>query len=139
MSLDFQFVPTIDRKLIEYRTNEGELHWLPRAEAFVWFQMGLQHNLTGEMTTKKLIEIDRRIRLLNLLNRYPKYWDADKNGYQIQLHDVITYWGLTTNVPHLNKQKWNQYYLRMCEREAGTTPVHQLRNPVYEVYDCENK
>lgn len=128
MPLNFKFVDSINRELIEYTNSDGELHWHPRAQSFVFYQMLLQFNLTGEMTTKKLIEIDRRIRLLDLISKYPNWYDENGNGYSIQLADIITYWGLQTNVGHLDKRQWNAYYNRLIRREAGFTPVKQLTN-----------
>jgi hypothetical protein len=113
MSLNFEFAEGIDKSLIEYTNKDGELHWLPRAQSFVYYQMGLQHDLTGEMTDDKLIEIARRIHLLDLYHQGAHYWEreGDKTvGYRHQLHDVITYWGLTTNVAHLSRTKWDAYY-----------------------------
>jgi len=128
MSLDFQFVESIDRKLIEYRKADGSLHWHPRAQSFVFYQMGLQFNLTGEKTTKKLQEIERRMKLRQYVERNRSHWyDFDGSGYQHQLADVHTYWGLSTNVSHLNKTPWNNYFLRYAERFADITPVRNLQ------------
>lgn len=113
MSLNFEFAEGIDKSLIEYTNDKGELHWLPRAQSFVYYQMGLQHNLTGEMTDEKLIEIARRIQLLDLYHQGAHYWenkDGKTVGYRHQLNDVITYWGLTCNVTHLSRAKWDAYY-----------------------------
>ena len=134
MSLDFQFVPTIDRALIEYRNKDNELHWLPRAQSFVFFQMQLQHDLTGEMTGKKLQEIYRRISLINQTEHRAYYWDKEGNGYQHQLHDVVTYWGLWTNVSHRNKRDWNKWFMKMLELNTPRIPIHQLSTQPYEVY-----
>jgi len=138
MSLDFEFVPTIDRKLIEYTKSDGSLHWTPRAQSFVFFQMQLQHSLEGEMTGKKLEEINRRISLINLLDRRPYYYDIDGNAYQHQINDVVTYWGLSTNVSHLTKTKWNKWYLRVCEYSSVKTPIHKLIESPYEIYITNN-
>ena len=128
MSLDFQFVETIDRKLIEYKQADGSLHWHPRAQSFVFYQMGLQYNLTGEKTTKKLQEIERRIKLMQFVERNRSHWyDFDGNGYQHQLADVHTYWGLTTNVSHLNKTPWNNWFLQYAERCSDITSVRNLQ------------
>jgi len=113
VSLNFEFPEGIDKSLIEYTQADGSLHWLPRAQSFVYYQMGLQHDLTGEMTNEKLIEIARRIQLLDLYHQGAHYWerDGDKTvGYRHQLNDVITYWGLTCNVTHLTRTKWDAYY-----------------------------
>lgn len=129
MSLDFQFVESIDRKLIEYRKADGSLHWHPRAQSFVFYQMGLQFNLTGEKTTKKLEEIERRIKLMQYVERNRSHWyDFDGTGYQHQLADVHTYWGLETNCSHLNKTPWNNYFLRYAERCANIVPVRELQS-----------
>jgi len=128
MSLNFQFVESIDRKLIEYNREDGSLHWHPRAQSFVFYQMRLQFNLYGEMTTIKLIEIDRRIRLMNVVQKHSAWFDFDGNGYRHQLADVITYWGLTTNVSHLGKQQWNAWFNRYLAQMVGITPAHQLRS-----------
>ena len=129
MSLNFQFVESIDRKLIEYRKADGSLHWHPRAQSFVFYQMALQFNLTGEKTTKKLEEIERRIKLIQYVERNRSHWyDFDGTGYQHQLADVHTYWGLETNVGHLNKTPWNNYFLRYAERCANIVPVRELQS-----------
>lgn len=108
MSLNFKFPESIDRSLIEYKRDDG-MYWHPRAEVFVWYQMLLQHDLTGEMTDDKLIEIARRIALIDLHHTSPQLWEGD-TAYRVQLNDVVTYWGLTTNVTHLTRTKWDAYY-----------------------------
>lgn len=117
MSLNFKFPDSIDRSLIEYSTkrdgdDKPQLYWHPRAEVFIWYQMLLQHDLTGEMTDEKLIECARRIALIDLHHTSPSIWEGD-TAYRIQLNDVVTYWGLTTNVTHLSRTKWDAYYHRV--------------------------
>ena len=118
MSLDFQFPESIDRSLIEYKRGD-ETYWHPRAESLVWFMMILQHDTDGEMTDDKLLEIARRIALIDIFHSSAHYWEGDV-GYRIQLHDIITYWGLTTNVTHLTRTKWDAYYHKclMSRRNA---------------------
>jgi hypothetical protein len=109
MSLDFQFPETIDRSLIEYQRDD-QTFWHPRAESLVWYMMILQHDTDGEMTDDKLLEIARRIALIDLIHGDNAHYWVDKVGYRIQLHDIITYWGLTTNVSHLTRSKWDAYW-----------------------------
>lgn len=115
MSLNFEFAEGIDRKLIEYRHEDGSLHWTPRAQSFVWYQMALQHDIDGEMDNAKLIEIARRIAQLDMMCPDAHYWerDGDKvHGYRHSLADVVTYWGFTCNVTHLTPSKWDAYFKR---------------------------
>lgn len=108
MPLNFQFSDKTDRSLFEYH-RDGQCYWHPRAEAFIYYQMLLQHDLTGEMTNEKLIEIARRMALIDLFSTSPHIHEGD-DSYRIQLADVIAYWGLTTNVSHLTRTKWDAYF-----------------------------
>ncbi len=113
MSLNFEFPEGIDRKLIEYTQADGSLHWLPRAQSFVFYQMGLQFDIDGEMTDEKLIECARRIALLDMMAHHAHYWevvDGIQYGYRHSLADVVTYWGLTTNVSHKTRTQWDAYF-----------------------------
>ncbi len=135
MSLNFKFPDSIDRSLIEYKRDDG-LYWHPRAEVFVWYQMLLQHNLTGEMTDDKLIEIARRIALIDLFHTSPQIHEGD-TAYRIQLNDVITYWGLTTNVTHLTRTRWDAYYHRCFITKnkqdiKDTIERLKVRKPLYK-------
>lgn len=131
MSLDFKFPESIDRSLIEYSTKRDgdekpQLYWHPRAETFIWYQMLLQHDLTGEMTDDKLIECARRIALIDLFHTSPTIWEG-KTPYRIQLNDVITYWGLSTNVSHLTRTKWDTYYQRCFIKRSAKDVIERLR------------
>ena len=118
MSLDFEFKKGIRRELIEYRQKDGSLHWLPRAQSFVFYQMLLQHDIDGEQKDEKLIEICRRIDIINACISTHAHWYTKNEEYQHQMADVITYWGLTTNVTHLSKAKWNAWFNRAYERRC---------------------
>lgn len=133
MSLNFKFPDNIDKSLIEYQQEDGSLHWHPRAQSLVFYMMMLQHDMTGEMTDAKLREIDRRINLIDLHHQHPAYWEGT-NGYRIQLADIITYWGLTVNVCHLNAGRWNTYYNRCFTKRVDATPTDELRNTTRNVY-----
>lgn len=110
MPLNFEFPESTPKDIIEYH-KDGQCFWHPRAESFVYYQMILQHDLTGEMTNDKLIEIARRIALIDLFQTSPHIYEGDER-YRLQLADVIAYWGLTTNVSHLTRTKWDAYYHR---------------------------
>ena len=113
MSLNFEFPEGIDRKLIEYTQDDGSLHWLARASGFVYYMMVLQHDIEGEMTNDKLIEIARRIAQIDMMSNFNHYWetvDGVTYGYRYSLHDVVTYWGLTTNVSHKTRTQWDAYF-----------------------------
>lgn len=131
MSLNFKFPDSIDRSLIEYTTQRAgddkpTLYWHPRAEVFIWYQMLLQHDLTGEMTDDKLIECARRIALIDLFHTSPQLHEGDKS-YRVQLADVITYWGLSTNVSHLTRTKWDAYYQRCFIKRDAKDVIERLR------------
>lgn len=131
MSLDFQFPESIDRSLIEYTTKRAgddkpQLYWHPRAEAFIYYQMVLQHDLTGEMTDDKLIECARRIALIDLFHTSPHLHEGD-DVYRLQLADVITYWGLSTNVSHLTRTKWDAYFQRCFIKRDAKRVIERLR------------
>lgn len=133
MSLNFKFPDNIDKSLIEYTKEDGSLHWHPRAQSLVFYMMMLQHDMDGDMTDKKLLEIDRRIRLINLHHDHVAYWENGE-GFRHQLPDIITYWGLTTNVMHLNKSKWDSYYKRVFLDRIELTPEGHLFDTKREVY-----
>lgn len=143
MSLNFKFPDSIDRSLIEYSTKRDgdekpQLYWHPRAEVFIWYQMLLQHDLTGEMTDDKLIEIARRIALIDLFHTSPSIWEG-KTAYRIQLNDVITYWGLSTNVSHLTRTKWDAYYQRCFIKRSAKEVIERLRvRKPYTIADGDN-
>lgn len=118
MSLNFEFKKGIKKELIEYRQQDGSLHWLPRAQSFVFYQMMLQHDIDGKQDDKKFVEISRRIDLINHCLSRHAHWYTQTEEYQHQMADVITYWGLTTNVTHLSKQKWNAWFDRAYERRC---------------------
>jgi hypothetical protein len=131
MSLNFEFPKSIDRSLIEYTAQRAgddkpQLYWHPRAEVFIYYQMLLQHDLTGEMTTDKLIEIARRIALIDLFHISPQLWEGDV-AYRVQLADVIAYWGLSTNVSHLTRSKWDAYYQRCFIKRDAKDVIERLR------------
>jgi hypothetical protein len=86
----------------------------------------LQHDLTGEMTDDKLIECARRIALIDLFHTSPTIWEG-KTPYRIQLNDVITYWGLSTNVSHLTRTKWDAYYHRCFTSRSAKDVIERLR------------
>jgi hypothetical protein len=132
MPLNFKFPETIDKALIEYQTKRDgdetpQTYWHPRAESLVWFTMLLKHRLDGDMTNKALAEIDRRIRLIDLHHNQPAYWEG-KNGYRIQLADIVTYWGLDTNVEHLSAAQWNSYYNKCFRDRIDRTTTDMLRS-----------
>jgi hypothetical protein len=132
MSLNFKFAETTDRAIIEYKRDDGKLYWHPRAEVFIYYQMLLQHDLTGEMTTDKLIEIARRIALIDLFHTSPQLWEGDVSSrvqlaYRVQLADVIAYWGLSTNVSHLTRSKWDAYYQRCFIKRDAKDVIERLR------------
>ena len=133
MSLNFEFPEGIDKSLIEYTKEDGSLHWHPRAQSLVFYMMMLQHDMDGDMTDKKLREIDRRIRLIDLHHDHSAYWEGTV-GYRIQLADIVTYWGLTVNVCHLPAGKWDSYYKRCFTNRIDTTPTEELRNTTRTVY-----
>lgn len=128
MSLNFQFPKDIDMTLIEYTKPDGSLHWHPRAQTLVFYCMLLQHDMDGEMTDAKLTEISRRINLMDLHEKHDHYWDKDGNGYRIQLADIVTYWGLTTNVTHLNRTRWDAYFKRVWTNKVTGNDKETLRN-----------
>ncbi len=132
MSLNFEFPEGIDRALIEYHQKDGSLHWLPRAQSLVFYTMLLQHDMDGEMTDEKLREIDRRINLIDLHHTYSAYWEGDQ-GFRIQLADIVTYWGLETNVTHLSRSKWDSYYKRVFIDRMDATPNEKLRETTRKV------
>lgn len=132
MPLNFKFPETIDKSLIEYQAKRDgdetpQTYWHPRAECLVYFTMLLKHRLDGDMTDKALAEIDRRIRLIDLHHTRPQYWEG-KNGYRIQLADIVTYWGLDTNVEHLSAAQWNSYYNKCFRDRIDRTPTDMLRS-----------
>lgn len=127
MPLTFEFPEGIDMTLVEYKKEDGSLHWHPRAKTLVFYTMLLQHDIDGEMTDKALREIDRRIRLIDLHHTHVSYWEGNK-GYRITLADVVTYWGLTTNAGHLSPTKWNSYYKRCFIERMDYTPAESLRS-----------
>jgi hypothetical protein len=133
MSLNFKFPDNIDKSLIEYTRDDGSIHWHPRAQSLIFYMMMLQHNMDGPMTESKLREIDRRINLIDLHHQHPAYWEDD-NGYRIQLADIVTYWGLTTNVCHLPAGRWNTYYNRCFTKRIDTTPDSRLYDTNRQVY-----
>lgn len=113
MSLNFEFPEGIDKSLIEYTQKDGSLHWTGRASGFVHYMMVLQHDTDGEMTDDKLIEIARRIAQIDMMSNFDHYWetvDGVTSGYRYSLHDVVTYWGLTTNVSHKTRTQWDAYF-----------------------------
>lgn len=125
MPLNFEFAKGVDRSLIEYTKDDGKLYWHPRAESFVYYQMVLQHDLTGQMTDDKLIECARRIALIDLFHTSPHIYEGEV-AYRLQLADVITYWGLTTNVSHLTRTKWDAYYNRCFIKRAEKDDISRL-------------
>ena len=128
MSLNFEFPEGIDKSLIEYNKEDGSLHWHPRAQSLVFYMMLLQHDMDGDMTDAKLTEISRRINLMDLHEKHDHYWDKDGNGYRIQMADIVTYWGLETNVSHLNRTRWDAYYKRVWTNQIKANPVETLRD-----------
>jgi len=126
MPLNFEFPKSVDRSLIEYKRDDGKLYWHPRAEVFIYYQMLLQHDLTGEMTDDKLIEIARRIALIDLFHVSPQLHEGD-DAYRVQLADVIAYWGLSTNVSHLTRTKWDAYYQRCFIKRDAKDVINRLR------------
>lgn len=134
MPLNFEFPEGIDKSLIEYTKDDGSLHWHPRAQSLVFYMMLLQHDIDGEMTDKALAEIDRRIRLIDLHHTSPAYWEG-KNGYRIQLADIVTYWGLEVNVCHLSAAQWNSYYNKCFRDRIDRTPKDMLRSTERSVCD----
>lgn len=118
MSLDFEFKKGIRRELIEYTHKDGSLHWLPRAQSFVFYQMLLQHDIDGEMNDKKMCEISRRIDLINACISTHAHWYSKNEEYQHQMADVITYWGLTTNVTHKTRTQWDAWFAKAHARRA---------------------
>jgi hypothetical protein len=126
MPLNFKFPETTDRAIIEYKRDDGKLYWHPRAEVFIYYQMLLQHDLTGEMTDDKLIEIARRIALIDLFHVSPQLHEGDES-YRVQLADVIAYWGLSTNCSHLTRTKWDAYYNRCFLKRDAKDVIERLR------------
>jgi hypothetical protein len=126
MSLDFKFHKDTPKELYEYYRDDGKCYWHPRGESLVWFTMLLKHNLTGEMTDEKLIEIARRIALIDLYHTSPMYWEGDK-GYRIQMADIVAYWGLWTNSGHETKRTWDAYYNRCFVARSDDNFIKRLR------------
>lgn len=132
MSLDFKFGANTPKELYEYE-QDGKLYWHPRGECLVWFTMILKHRLDGEMTDDKLIEIARRIALIDLFHKSPHYWIGD-NGYRIQMRDIVDYWGLWTNSGHETKRKWDAYYNKCFIQRTDKHFIDSLRNPEHKVH-----
>ncbi len=87
-------------------------------ECLIFSTMTIQHNLTGDMTDKKLFEIQRRLELLKgqeMLMSWSVWSGDEKVSQSVDLETVIRYWGLDTNVIHLNERKWNSYFLRVTK------------------------
>jgi hypothetical protein len=87
-------------------------------ECLIFSTMTIQHNLTGEMTDKKLFEIQRRLDLLKgqeMLMSWTVWHNEERISQSVDLETVIRYWGLDTNVIHLNERKWNSYFLRITK------------------------
>ena len=87
-------------------------------ECLIFSTMTIQHNLTGEMTDEKLLEIQRRLELLKGQEMLMSWtvWDGNvRESQSVNLETVIRYWGLDTNVSHLNEKKWNAYFLRVSK------------------------
>jgi len=135
MPLTFEFADTTPSELYEYKVGE-EMHWHPRATSLIYYTMLLQFNLDGEMTNKKLIEIARRIALIDLFHTSPQYWIGD-NGYRIQMADIVAYWGLHTNAGHKTKREWDAYYNRCFIERADEDFIARIRST--ELKPCITK
>ena len=140
MSLDFEFAKGIKKELIEYRQKDGSLHWLPRAQSFVFYQMLLQHDIDGEMTDKKMCEINRRIEIINASISKHSHWYSATEGFQHQLNDVVVYWGLTTNVSHMSMVKWNAWFAKAhARRSMENHKQYGWQNAVLKPYEQLNR
>ena len=98
--------------------EDGSCKTQVELECLIFSTMTIQFNLTGEMTDAKLMEIHRRLELLNGQEMLMSWtvWDGEKRQKQsVNLETVIRYWGLDTNVSHLTDKKWNAYFWRVTK------------------------
>jgi len=98
--------------------EDGSCKTQVELECLIFSTMTIQHNLTGEMTDEKLMEIHRRLELLRGQEMLMSWtvWDGKKRDKQsTNLESVIRYWGLDTNVSHLNNRKWDAYFIRITK------------------------
>jgi len=130
MSLDWKMTPKDFPKQLIWRPvkneplnledTEQDCRVQPELECLIFSTMGIQHDLTGEMTDDKLKEICRRIDLLKGIGALPSYYASNDNPKRFQkiypsIESVIRYWGLWTNVTHLSKSKWTTYLTKVSE------------------------
>lgn len=116
MSLNWKLPEGFNKKLIWNDDNNGEMH--TELHCLIFTCMHLLHNLTGEMTDEKLMEIDRRLRLLDGLDCVLKWHisDGDNRDYgKVDLETVIRYWGLDTNCGHYSASKWNARLIKISK------------------------
>lgn len=122
MSLDWnmpkEFFETKKHLMYNKKDEQGNARLQIELECLIFTTMHLQHNLTGEMTDEALMEIERRLNLLQgigcLMAWYYGREDLSDKTY-VNLETVIRYWGLNTNVSHLKKVEWNKRFLKMSE------------------------
>lgn len=130
MSLDWKMTPKDFPKELIWRPVKSEplnladenqeVRVQPELECLIFSTMGIQYNLTGEMTDEALKEICRRIDLLKGIGALPSYYASNDNPKRFQkiypsIESVIRYWGLHTNVSHLSKSKWNTYLSKVSD------------------------
>jgi len=116
MSLNWKMPDDFNKKLIWNDENDGELH--TELHCLIFTSMHLLHNLTGEMTDDKLMEIDRRLRLLDGLDCILKWYcneGEERVSGKVNLETVIRYWGLDTNCGHYSASKWNTRLMKISK------------------------
>jgi len=122
MSLDWkmpkEFFETKKHLMYNKEDAKGNARLQIELECLIFTTMHLQHNLDGEMTDEALMEIERRLNLLQgigcLMAWYYGREDLRDKTY-VNLETVIRYWGLWTNVSPLKKTEWNKRFLKMSE------------------------
>jgi len=122
MSLDWkmpkEFYETKKHLMYTKEDANGNSKMQVELECLIFTMLHLQHDIDGEMTDEALMEIERRLNLLQgigcLMAWYYGREDLRDKTY-VNIETVIRYWGLWTNVSHLKKTEWNKRFLRMSE------------------------
>lgn len=130
-----------NHKRLMWRDNDDDTSDVqPELQCLIFGQMLIQHDMDGEMTDEKLIEIHRRLTLLAGTESLPTWsiWDDEvpelKNKIfrrPPNIETVIRYWGLQTNVSHKKPKEWDKYFIKITQSRKSDV--------MYEVEEAKKK
>lgn len=136
-----------NHKNLMWRDNEDDTSDVqPELQCLIFGTMLIQHDMDGEMTDEKLVEIHRRLTLLAGTDSLPTWtlWSDEipklKGIFRRppNIETVIRYWGLETNVSHKKAKEWDKYFIKITQSRKSDV-MYEVEEAKKKIASCPDK